>query len=161
MVKDKLVTVGILLLALLVIVVLALIFVSRGKKGVQVPTSPPEAVEESTQPPRADLTEFPKDLLPIYPSSTATRQVSMPQGEKKGINAALLTVDSPQKVNDFYQKFLKDNGWQVEANQYQGEGGQPTLWELAFEKGKAQGKINITQSTDDPSLTEIVIVLTY
>lgn len=114
--------------------------------------------KKPTPPPAITLNVFPQNLLPIYPGATATRQVGLPQDGKQGINVALLTGDSSPKIDDFYQKFFKENNWQVEANQY---GGEDALWELKFKKEAVEGTITITRWPENSKYSEIVILLTY
>jgi hypothetical protein len=58
----------------------------------------------------------PKDfLLPVYPGATATGSVSAEgAGQEESKFLMLSSTDSLDKVSDFYQNTLKDNGWTID-----------------------------------------------
>lgn len=54
---------------------------------------------------------FPKEL-PVYSPSTVTSCKIL--GNEKGAIAVLLTRDTPEKIADFYLKFLKEKNWETQ-----------------------------------------------
>jgi hypothetical protein len=149
--NKRLIIIFLVFLLVLAITIFTILFFGQKSSQTQ---SQKEAKTESKP---LTLTQYPPNLVPIYPNSIATRQVALPVNDKKSINVALQNADQPDKVYDFYQKFLEQNGWQIsQKGEYENK-----IWELIFKKGENEGNINITRISENDKNSEIVIFLTY
>ncbi len=65
--------------------------VSTNRKGVSLPN------------------DFPKDA-PVYPGATIVQSLKM----KEGFSIMLKSADSTEKIKQYYEKTLKEQGWDIE-----------------------------------------------
>jgi len=79
-------------------------FTFTGKKGEKIQLS---ANEQGTSLPD----NFPKDA-PIYPGATVAMSTTMPDG----MMVMLKSADSMKQVKEFYEKTLKEQGWENESS---------------------------------------------
>lgn len=96
---------------------------------------------------------FPKSF-PIYPGSKVAGTMSgNNEGNKKGFWITLTTGDSLQKVVDFYQSKLKENGWSVKTTMQVGDS---AIYEV--QQNQLGGSVTIARGKSDKE-TSIMIGL--